>query len=149
MNASPVGPMQRQEWIDALADVASRVTTIEATTRNVAQQIARVERITEGHTANFLILDKDLVAYKDYIEKSLRHNPDSVRNTIIRLNENIEIHANNNAEVIALRLSNDSVVESKIEDIERTLSEMLHQLPTGAAGQPPHFPIHTSVPDPW
>ena len=71
MNATPQGPMQRQEWIDALADVAERVATVEAGKRNQAQTVARLTERIGDHEAKFLMLDRDLVAYKDYIEKSL------------------------------------------------------------------------------
>ena len=41
----PTGPQERQEWMDALADVKERVTSVENNQRNLAQSLAAAEHV--------------------------------------------------------------------------------------------------------
>ena len=57
IRSGPAGPQERQEWMDALADCKKRITTLEASNRNLAQRSAE-------HDHKFQFVGDDIAAHK-------------------------------------------------------------------------------------
>ena len=65
LRSGPAGPMERQEWVDALANVQERITTVERSQRNLAQNVAAVEVVGRNNTDNIQSMATDIGKYKE------------------------------------------------------------------------------------
>ena len=99
--------------MDALGDVEQGITTIEGQQRTCAQSVAQTAHVSKHHTARLMAMGEDLRNYKNYIEQTIQHDPDSTCTKFVKRNERFEGNDNNTAEVIAMQLSRDTVLESK------------------------------------
>ena len=147
--ASPAGPVERQEWLDALGDVSMRVQTLENTMRNHAQSIAVqnactsevVEKITSIE-AKLLATDTDIDAYKKYLNKVMYEGTDSIAETLKALDRRNDEYISMASSSINLRVT---ALDEKIDTMQATLDSIvghLHQKQTGGAQ---HFGIDTDA----
>ena len=63
--AMPVGPVERQDWLEALKDVESRISTLEASGYTRAQGIKKLEDVVSTHEDRINELCTDHIAYKN------------------------------------------------------------------------------------
>ena len=151
VRSGPAGEQERVEWLDALRDVEQRVRTVEGQQRTCAQSIATLELALSHQARAYTDMDEDIRNYKDYVEKTLRHNPDSVAKSFVNLNNQLEGHINNMAELTAMQLSNDHSLQCRIEQIEQSMAtqDLPGAVPGIIVNEIPNFPINTPVGDPW
>ena len=64
--SGPAGPMERQDWADALADVKERLTTVERSQRSMAQAMAVTNDLCNDSKTDITAMATVSAAYKEY-----------------------------------------------------------------------------------
>ena len=119
--AMPVGPLERQEWLDALKDVEAKVATIDATIRTHAQGIAKIEDVVKSHEDRINELCTDRVAYKQYVESIVFESPNSIKNVFGKLEHKVDDVTNTTAEFLANHIA---AVTARMTEIETALQHL-------------------------
>ena len=144
--SDPAGPVERQEWLDALSDVALRVSSLEQTTRNHAQSIAVqnactseiVEKLTTTE-GKLKVTDDDIAAYKQYMNKVMYVGTDSIAETLKALDRRNDEYITMSTETINSRVS---VMAEKMDTMQATLESLIGHI---HQGRTQHFNVETPV----
>ena len=159
----PAGPMENQEWLDALSSVSDRVATLERIQRSNAQTSGALQEESIRSRASITAIQDDLVEYKKYVETTF-HNIDgyvnqqlqSIRNVINgTVNDQFNAHEQ---KLSALQASYESLMgvlqarRPPPQEFNLTPQEVpIPNTPTGSTavlpGQQPLDPFMMS--DPW
>ena len=84
---------ERTDWLEAMEHMKVRQTTLERTTRTLAQRLAQQSQTSQQHTAKIDIIDEDLIAYKKYVENVFYHDENSVKNAVVAMGDRIASNA--------------------------------------------------------
>ena len=161
----PAGPMENQEWLDALSSVSDRVATLERIQRSNAQTSGALQEESIRSRASITAIQDDLVEYKKYVETTF-HKIDgyvnqqlqSIHNVINgTVNDQFNAHEQ---KLSALQASYESLMgvlqarRPPPQEFNLTPQEVPIPLtPTGSTavlpGQQPLDPFMMSERDPW
>ena len=145
LRTGPAGVQERQEWMEALADVKERVTTLERNDRAKAGNIFRIESAVTEIADKVLSMDKDIVAYKAYLTGIIFENSNSIRHVCDNLEAKIENVTNMTSELLAVRAS---FVDSKLDTLERAYVELQQHLQQTTTNFNISTPTQAQPPDP-
>lgn len=139
------------EWLEALDDMKTRVTTLERQTRDIAQGLARADQAQADNIQKFNVIDKDLTAYKSYVEGVFYHDSNSIKNTFNTMEERFKNHVSVTTEVLQSKSeaidSQFAVLNSQVEEIKDLLKSKFFNMAT-PPGQPPD-PMQEPQNDAW
>ena len=115
VRTGPAGPQERMEWMEALENCRQRISTIEASNRNLAQSCAHVEHVTRQHTDKLSVLEEDYPKYKAWVSEVLFKHPQSVDHQFTNIQAKVEDLMNVNAQLIGNKMQETDLTISNIE----------------------------------
>ena len=130
IRSGPAGVQERMEWLDALADVKQRITSIETTNRSLAQSCAHSEEVTRNHTHRLQIIEDDIPKYKEYIQAVIFNHPSSIDKKLTSLDGRFEDMANTNAQIIGFKMAG---IDDKIVNLEAMIGALFDKVSSSNA----------------
>ena len=135
----PAGPMERQDWLDALNDCKERISTLEKSDRNKASTLAE-------HAQYFKIVSDDITNYKEWLNGIIFNDPNSIKHKCELFESKIESIMNSSAEFLASMTDVVSKIESRVTEIEpklESLNQWISDFNSRPQQRPAHFTLNT------
>ena len=153
VRAGPAGVQERTAWLEALNDINSRVHALERQQGSNANSIAKVKEVVTAHENKLDLIDKDLVAYKEYIEQHLHKSPASIAKSFEKLEERFNTHVMVTTELLTARTQaiDDQFLAlgQKMQELKALVQSRLFSMDTGRTPTVPPDPLQSASQDHW